>query len=234
MSSLDLKESEVSGLFQVGSLGGGFVGGWMAPVPDEWQAGLKAPYLTGVGGLAVISRSSSGPAAFGFDPASLGDSPIPANGLVYYPLKTPLADVSKQNPYYNLATSFGGIAFPGKTRSVLFFGRHGIGPYCYGTGEECNDPVDPSKGTHAYPYIYQIWAYDVDDLVDAANRKKSPWTVRPYDVWQLDLPYEVGNKRIGGVAWNASTSRSCTPITSTCTTRIPSSTRFESTHHVSR
>jgi hypothetical protein len=50
------------------------------------------------------------------------------------------------------------LSFPAGIRSVLFFSRYGVGSYCYcyGTGAECNEPADNSKGTHAYPYRYQI------------------------------------------------------------------------------
>ena len=77
----------------------------------------------------------------------------------------------------------GGLVFPAGTRSVLFFGKQGVGTFCYGPGTSnqalvgtiapgfvdpyCYDPVDDSKGTHAYPYIYQVWAYDANDLAAA-------------------------------------------------------------------
>ena len=51
LSSLNLASANVQGLFQVGNLGGGYVGGYMAPIPAEWQAALGAPYLTGQAAL---------------------------------------------------------------------------------------------------------------------------------------------------------------------------------------
>ncbi len=72
LDSLDLDTANVTGLFQVGELGGGFGGGFMTPVPQEWQQDLGARILTGQAKLAVIGRTSAGPAAFGFDPADLG------------------------------------------------------------------------------------------------------------------------------------------------------------------
>jgi hypothetical protein len=102
---------------------------------------------------------------------------------------------------------------------VLFFGRHGVGTYCYGYGgtncpsdpKQCYDPVygecGGGYGTHAYPYKYQIWAYDVQDLVAAKNGQKQPWDVKPYAVWNFDFPYAGEEKRIGGAAYDPSTNR---------------------------
>jgi hypothetical protein len=69
--------------------------------------------------------------------------------------------------------------FPRGTRSVLFFGTQGTGTFCYGEGTAdkslvgkptsdgstwCYDPDGSSKGTHAYPYVAEVWAYDVAEL----------------------------------------------------------------------
>src|SRR5262249_13762760 len=72
LDSLDLARAKVEGLFTAGTLGAGFVAGYMAPVPAELQEELGAPYVTGQAALAVIGRTSSGPALFGFDPKDLG------------------------------------------------------------------------------------------------------------------------------------------------------------------
>ena len=62
------------------------------------QDELGAPYLTGQAALSIISRTSSGPAAFGFDPQRLGAAVTPATPLVEYPLAHPLAPQTTQNP----------------------------------------------------------------------------------------------------------------------------------------
>ena len=101
-----------------------------------------------------------------------------------------------------------GAVFPEGTRSVLYFGRHGTGPYCYGEGTVCNDPTSSSKGDHAYPYVSQVWAYDVQDLIAVKNGQKNPWDVMPYATWAFKLPFEVtGNGRPGGVAYDPATQR---------------------------
>jgi hypothetical protein len=207
LDSLDLANAKVTGLHIVGPQGGGFVGGYMATVPDKWRKPLGVSYLTGQGALAIISRTSAGPGVFGFDPKTLGDRPAPVLPLLYYPLANPLAKEDTKNPVFNLTTEIRGVAFPANSDSVLFFGSHGIGPYCYGTGEDCKDAVRNPKGPHAPPYVYQVWAYDAKELALVKARKKAPWQVRPYDVWTFDFPYREDAKHIGGIAYDENTGR---------------------------
>ncbi len=117
LDSLDLDTANVAGLFQVGELGGGFVGGYMTSVPQEWQQDLGAPYLTGQAKLAIIGRTSAGPAAFGFDPADLGSTTAPATPDLYYPLSHPLAPL-------NGAAQFSIIT---ATTPIFSFARHSFG-----------------------------------------------------------------------------------------------------------
>jgi hypothetical protein len=138
-----------------------------------------------------------------FDPDDVGRTdPVSATVVLAYPLEHPLADVDTQNDYFNLATQIVGVAFPPGTRSVLFFGRQGIGPYCYGTGDECSDPVDDSKGTHAYPYVHQVWAYDALDLLAVKNGEKLSWEVQPYALWRLNEMDDSGSARIVGATYD--------------------------------
>jgi hypothetical protein len=213
ISSLNLAtQGDAQGMYQVGTLGAGFVSSYMAAIPAEWQSSLGSPALTGQCCLPIIGRTSSGPAAFAFNPNDLGvKNPVPATPLVYYPLSHPLAQGDTQNPSFNLSTEMGGIVFPPGTRSVLFIGRHGIGPYCYGTGGssggDCYDPADSSKGTHAYPYVHQIWAYDVQDFIAVKNGQKQGWDVRPYGVWTFNLPFATSSKRLRGATFDPNTRR---------------------------
>ena len=113
----------------------------------------------------------------------------------------------------------GGTAVIAGTRTALFIGRNGLGENCYGNGTSdpalggtttadgvlyCYDPVSNDKGTHAYPYRYQIWAYDLADFAAVKAGTKQPWDVVPYGVWPFDLPIpEQQAVRIGGVAYDA-------------------------------
>ena len=198
-----------------GSISPRWVGGYMGTIPAQWQPLFGGPVLTGIAGIPIASAGSVGPAAAVFDPARLGTaSPVPAALVLGYPLEFSLAGRTGHsadggaNPVWNLTSEVRGVVFPEGTRSVLFFGRHGIGPYCYGDGAACKDPADPYKGTHAYPYVYQVWAYDANDLVAVRKRRKAPEQVRPYAIWTFNLPFEGGGGHlIGGAAWDPATRR---------------------------
>jgi len=212
-----LRTGNVLGPFKVGSLNPGFVAGYMTPIPAEWQAALGGSVITGSCCLAVVGRTSFGPAAFAFNPADLGTVPTaPAVPLVYYPsnhhtLGAWDATWNGTNTLFNGTTVIRGVALPSGTRSLLFFGSQGIGPFCYGAGvattpgsNECFNPANSGKGTHAYPYQYQVWAYDVLDLAAVKAGRKRPWDVRPYAVWSLTFPSSPVNRNVqlGGAAYD--------------------------------
>ena len=128
---------------------------------------------------------------------------------------------------WNLNTRIGGIVIPVGSRTLLYFGKQGTGDYCYGQGTAnialhgspvppandhhyCYDPVNPYQGGHAYPYRYQVWAFDLLDLV-AVKNGADPWSVQPYAWWPLEFPVmsntaadnEIQQRTIGGVAYDA-------------------------------
>lgn len=196
-------------------------GGYMTPIPVEWQSLLGGPALTGQCCIPIISNTSSGPAATVFDPVEIGGD---ASGitLLWYPLEHEIVDGTSQNDTFNLATEVVGAAFPPGSRSVLFFGRHGTGPYCYGIGTDdpalhgeptgsgdvyCYDPIDASKGTHAYPYRHQVWAYDATDLWAVRNGDAEPWEPRPYAVWELEGMADDGSATAVGATFDPATAR---------------------------
>lgn len=207
-------KGDVKGPFQVGTTGAGFISGYFGLVPSEWEAPFGGPVLNGQCCLAVVGRTSSGPASFAIDPTQIGVvNPAPAAPLEYYPSTYPLAPWSSTSNIFNGTTLMGGVVMPTGTRSVLFFGRQGVGPFCYGAGTNiqsldgtltadgvtkyCYDPMDSGKGTHAYPYIYQVWAYDANNLAAVRAGQTQPWSVKPYAIWQLNLPYGTF-----GTAWD--------------------------------
>jgi len=213
---------DVRGPFRVGDVNPGFVAGYMMPVPPEWQATLGGSALTGNCCLSIISRTSFGPAAFAFDPANLGVlSPVPAPPLVEYPQTHPTlgnwnSTWDGVTVLFNSTTQIKGAVLVQGTRSVLFFGRQGTGTFCYGQGTStnpppagyCYDPIDAAQGSHAYPYRYQVWAYDLNDLAAVKAGGKLPWDVKPYAVWALPLPYVTdGSAWLGGAAYDSTTGR---------------------------
>jgi len=184
-----------------------WLAGPMARVPAEWQGAFNGySLLTGLSGVSGASYSSVGPAAAAFSPATLAGQGQ-AQLLVGYPLSQPLDDPEATSDLWNLTSEVRGMAFPKGSRSVLFFGRHGIGEYCYGTGEQCNDPVHVHQGTHAYPYRNQIWAYDANDLAAVASGAAQSETLQPYDYWELDLPFAPDIHSLGGAVYDPRNNR---------------------------
>lgn len=232
VSGLDLKvQGDARGPFEVGKLRAGFVSGYFGLVPHQWREALGGPVLNGNCCLGVISRTSYGPALFTIDPLDVGaKNPVPANPLVYYTAMRPLLEPKttgdgwgNTSTLFNGTTEVRGVVFPDNTRSALFFGRQGLGPFCYGPGTSdqslggqladggvdrfCYDPGDGNKGTHGYPYAYYVWAYDALDLAAVKSRKREPWTIRPYATWKLEIPFVNANARVNGAAYDAQTGR---------------------------
>jgi hypothetical protein len=220
------------GPFKVGDVAAGLVSGYLAGVPARWQDALGGDLFTGQCCLSVISRTSYGPALFSVRAAELGgESSAAATPLLYYPKDHPLLEPGTSGSGYdatsrlfNGATAVKGVVFPEGTRSVLFFGRQGRGTFCYGPGTDnkdlagqqadegvdrwCFDPSDPSKGTHAHPYEYYVWAYDATDLAAVKKGARQPWDILPYATWTLRLPFsEPGDARLNGAAYDAATGR---------------------------
>ncbi len=209
----------------------GYVSGFLAAIPPEWQALLGGTVLTGNCCIPIVGRTSVGPAAFAFDPAAYG-TVTPAVPLLYYTLDHQTLGTwdnrSSVNPVYNMATLAPiGMVFPQGTRTLLYFGSTGMGMPCYGQGTNdpsldrqavpgtnglviyCYDPASSDKGTHGYPYAYYVWAYDANDLLAVKNGQKKPWQVVPYATWPLTLPIADSTQRnqLGGAAYDSATGR---------------------------
>ena len=220
--SLDLTSGDVTRVYQVGESGkAGFVAGYMATVPPELRATLGGPAVTGQCCVSIISRTSFGPGLFAWNPADLGRrEPLPVIPLVYYTQEHPtLGRWESTNEMFGAATEVAGVAIINGTATVLFAGRNGMGPYCYGGGTSdeaatrtvdpsgekfCYDPTNSAKGPHAYPYRLQFWAYDAKDLAAVRAGDKDPWQVRPYAVWPFELP-PIGDPypRLGGLSFDS-------------------------------
>jgi len=201
----------------------GLVDGYMANIPPAWQAKLGGTALTGNADLSIIGRTSWGPGVFAFTPETLAAN-FPAQPLVYYTMEHATLGAgtpAQPGALFNLADTIHGVAFPAGTRSVLFFGIHGTGAWCYGNGTSdptldhvrspdgeiyCYDPDRGAKGQHAYPYQHFVWAYDANDFAAVKAGSKQPWDVVPYATWALPLPYS-GVYELGGVAYDSKSNR---------------------------
>ena len=211
--STNLSTKSFSGWSRVWDRGRtGFVSGFLASVPPEWQAKLGGPHLTGQCCIPIVSRTSAGPAAFSFDASKIGQPALPANPLLYYDGQhATLGPWEGSNPTYGAATLMGGFAVIAGTRTVLYVGTNGLGPHCYGDGTAdkakadgvhlCFDPTTSDKGSHSYPYRFQVWAYDLNDLAAVKAGKKKPWDAKPYGVWPLTFPMDA-IVVIGGVGYD--------------------------------
>ncbi len=220
--STTLSATSVVGMRQVWTdTHSGFVSGYMSAVPAEWQQKLGGSAITGQCCLPIAWRTSWGPSAFAFNPSDILTQPdVTATALLYYSDSHPtLGSWDHSNPIYGGTTQITGVAVIAGSRSVLYFGRTGTGPFCYGNGTNnsslagvmgpdgiqwCYDPTSTAKGQHAYPYNYQIWAYDLNDLAAVKAGTKQPWDVRPYGVWPFALPFPEPEVRIGGIGYDPS------------------------------
>lgn len=201
---------QVYGWMGGGKNAAGFISGYMTLIPAMWQAALGGNMLAGNCCLSIISRTNLGAGVAVLDHTQIGTvSPVPVTHLLAQPSSHPTISVwsntigIKGAVVYDATSVVHGVVLPDHTRSLLFFGTQGVGMMCYGPGTAnaaligtptgtsdpwCLDPGNGSKGQHAYPYIPQVWAYDVLDLVEVAQGKVQPWDVSPYNVWPLTLP----------------------------------------------
>ncbi len=217
--SMQLNQPSFSGWSQVGDSGrSGFVAGPMAKVPAAWQARLGGAAVTGQCCMPITWRTSAGPAAYSFNPTAVGAAVVPAQPLLYYPMgHETLGPWSGANPVFGATTQITGMAIIEGTRTALYVGTNGVGTHCYGNGtsnpalhgqrsddggEFCYDPTTTDKGSHAYPYRYQFWAYDLKDLADVKAGLKQPWDLVPYAVWPFDFPTSEPKVKIGGMGYD--------------------------------
>jgi len=211
---------QVVGPIKIGSLYPGWVDKFASLIPAEWQAAFGGPAFAGGAGGAINALQSWGPSVSVFDPASvLSGNGVPATVVLGYPIAHPLADPNAANTLWSQSDVVTGVVFVPGTRSVLFFGLHGQGAYCYGPGTSsqsqagqpadggvdhyCYDPQNGSKGVHNYPYVSYVWAYDANDLASVKAGTKNSYDVKPYATWTLDSSFA----EIQGAAYDPATNR---------------------------
>jgi hypothetical protein len=209
----DLAASAVTGMYRVGTTPPRAAAGYMTEVPADWRADLGATHLTGLAGVPIISTSSFGPAAVGFDAARLGDT-VPGMTYAFY-RDNQLSRFDTPNRYFTSVTAVRGVVFVPGTRSVLFIGRHGgdadFGErLCYKTAPEGSCPPEIHTGGYASykvvngrpvpAYHYRVWAYDALEFVSVRGGAKRPGQLKPYAYWDLDgIPLASLNDTGGGI-----------------------------------
>lgn len=209
VSGFDLSQpKDALGPFAVTGPMTGYVAGYMGVIPMAWRQLLGGPAFTGNCCINIIGRTSYGPAAFSFDPDVTGKvEPVPTNPLVYYTATQPLAPFNGKSEQFNGTTRIAGAVMPDGTRSMLFFGTQGLGEFCYGTGATCKDPMYADNGTHAYPYVHRVWAYDALQLAQVRAGRLEPWAVKPYATWTLEVPMVRHEFGFRGVTYDPGTGR---------------------------
>jgi hypothetical protein len=181
--------------------------------------------MTGNGAIPIISTTSFGPAAFGFNPSQLA-SGAPATPYFVYPSNNPTLGAWNSSPptQFNGTESLGGYAFIPGTRTVLVFGNIGLGQFCYGDGsgdhgnppgtlnndgaENCGSTpcANGGKGPQSYGgvgYTGFIMAYDANDFVAVFNGQKQPYQVTPYAFWPTNFSFDGCGTFFGGVTYDA-------------------------------
>ncbi len=198
-----------------------YTAGYMCPIPTELQASLGGEAITGAVHESIVTATSNGPSAFAFSPKAVqSDAKVTAVPLLFYPVGAPLEEsvAGKSQQTWNWTSMIHGCVIPNGTRSIIFLGRHGTGEFRYGVGGpngyvvedpsiKIYDPADGSKGEHAWPYRYQAWAYDLNDLVASRKGLIKPESIKPYAVWSINLPFEKqgSNYYLGGTTYDPKT-----------------------------
>jgi len=105
-----------------------------------------------------------------------------------------------------------GTVVPNGTRSVLMMESGGNNYYMYSSptqvrgGVKCYDPTGGGTGEHNYPYFMRCWAFDANELEQARLGNINPNNMKPYAVWNLELPI-YNSSRIGGMTYDAANKR---------------------------
>lgn len=203
---------DTQGPSRIGSLNPGYVGGYIAQVPDSKRGDLGGMDLfSGQSGLSVLGRTSLGPAAVAFHSMDVGITNASGLPLVYYPLNHATLGVAGSTvttatcnpPLTHVCFSgttdeapLSAVAIPG-TKTVLFIYSIGFGDSCYKGASPCDNSqgygvIGGDRGT-------LVLAYSWDDLISVAHGSKNPWDILPYAAWRLDTGF---SKKVRGAAYD--------------------------------
>jgi len=219
-------KSQVAGPTVVGTTYPGWIDHSATLVPTEWQSRVGGPVMFGGGGGTINSLQSWGPSLSVVpNPTGIGGSgSVAATVLLGYPYPDHelAASATAANNLWSQMDNVNGVVFVPGTDSILFFGLHGKGNYCYGPGTAdaskagkpatdigdsvdnwCYDPDFSAKGGHAYPYASWVWAYDANDIAAVKAGSQASYNVKPYATWNLDASF----KQVQGAAYDPATKR---------------------------
>lgn len=203
-----MASSSVRGFLQLD--GAAHAAGYVSEVPQEWRDALGGTHLSGLSGVNIAARTSVGPSAYVWNPASVSNTAnsgdVSTVALVDYSLENPLDpdfyNDSRENDIWTFLSkaSFGFIV-PG-TRTFAAIGYSGGHEFGAGykpmqdTGNVCGGPCSLVADDN-YNYY---WLYDVNDLVKVKNGEFSPHELRPYEygIFETPLRTSTAHKVSGG------------------------------------
>jgi hypothetical protein len=148
----NLSTTSVQGPFGTTLFYQGRMAGYMAPVPSMYQADVGGDTISGMWSASIVTRESSGPAAFSYNLADIGPIRLTPNKLIFYPSTNQLGFYNQsgggcghtwvppclENGDVQLDFNPGlsgheGAVIASGLRTIMFFGGLGVGPYGYGT-----------------------------------------------------------------------------------------------------
>ena len=194
----EMDGSNPRGLFHVGEeippFHGNRTGDYLFTVP-QWYADQ---YLGGrvmvTGKSRGTENGSQGPSLFAFQPweveepqGDLDSIPILWYRFIYPECAGP--NVGDKNacdyPGFTMCDKWLGGSFveQGDQKAILLYGVKGLGENGYGPPPS-EDSCNPYQGYHCDPLERQIIFYDVDELGQAAQGLRDPWTIVPYQIWR--------------------------------------------------
>jgi len=221
----------IDGYFKLN--GAAHAGGYMGPIPGEWQGPFGANYYTGWSNVwSINGRYSIGPSLWTFDPSDILNNAASTSPNVTtqtwqnYPfggahinsgnIGLPYAPQGTQGPFQpaqplwnTKSAAFYGFFVPG-TDTFMVLGRSGGMASGIGykavqeDGSVCGGPC-----TYGLNDSYNFyWLFDVKDIVAATNVSDP----QPYDYGVLSVPFDEGGKHtiigatfdpVGGVLYVA-------------------------------
>jgi hypothetical protein len=204
IADADALDGAISDFYQLP--GGAIAGGYISPVPAQWQDALGGTALTGwASNYGIVSRYSIGPSMFGFSPESVvaaGPGPIATTEHMAFPFagdnflvpdaraQTEGTATQTWNP---LSRGVYGFIVPGSRTFAVVGSNGGVAS---GVGEGitqidgtvCNGscPYDPDDFYNYY------WLFDLDEIL-AAGDSADP---TPYAHGRWDVPFDDGGQHL--------------------------------------
>jgi len=177
--------------------------GWLlANSPNGWLCGITTLSASDIAGGASCCLDPANTASTGNHTLSYKVG----TGQSCYGWGTPNIN-QVRNASWLQANSPGGWQCDGKT---INSDEIAVGDAC------CYDESDTrgNKGGKSFPYVYQIWRYNANDLAkvkagttnSATGQPYKPWDIMP-DIINFDLPFAPTNKAILGATYDAETQR---------------------------